>query len=154
MRLKTVVLDKALPREQQPTQESWTQIIPSARYTSDTHELSYDPATALVTLKGKHSTRLVHVSAVLFMEAEASASMDEATIDRVAAEMLKLPDPSAKRRGMPKGGWPKKVTEVPINHLPDGVTTSDVQKRLDKPEHWKTRQKREAAEAAKAQGGT
>lgn len=108
MKLKKLVLESPLPREVQPTSTTWTEVVPSAQYTSAKAQLDYDAGTGLVTIVSPHSTRCVHVSRVLFMEpAEAVDAL------KAAAERLDAASPvefaEVKRRGMPKGGWPKKV---------------------------------------------
>jgi hypothetical protein len=119
VKLKKLVLEAALPREVQPTSTTWTQVIPSAQYTSDGYELDYDPATALVRIKSPYSLRYVHVGRVLFMElaeAEPEPILKSYAADMgiaQAAAMPSLESIAPKRRGMPKGGWPKKVPEAP-----------------------------------------
>ncbi len=141
MKLRRVVLDVALPREVQPTQETWTQVVPSAQYTSDKCELDYDPASQLVTIKSKYSTRCVHASRVLFMEPEPVATND-AWLPKYVPAPLPTPTPAEMVADM------KAEIDSPVRL--SGIQYSDESApKVDKRTKAYRERKREREEAAK-----
>ncbi len=123
VKLKQVVLETALPASTfgATTQEAWQQMVPLARFLADSNELSYDPTTQLVRIKRQAKTIHVHISRVLFMELEETVAQRLETMSLAEAHeplMRDLPPLSPpKKRGMPKGGWPKKVAP----HVPGAL---------------------------------
>lgn len=67
MKLKRVILDNPI-KFHEGRQTQWEQVIPSARYEAPKFELSYDPASALVSITLGATTKLVHASRVAQME--------------------------------------------------------------------------------------
>ena len=113
MKLKMVVLEKPLPRNKVSNAQRWEETYPSARYTDDKFDLSYDPASQLVTISSKQvdDVKCVHAVNVWFMEPDVIAARP--AVPMTLAEPAQLNE-APKRRGMPKGGWPKKAApEVP-----------------------------------------
>ena len=67
MKLKRVILDNPI-KFHEGRQTQWEQVIPSARYEAPKFALSYDPASALVSITLGATTKLVHASRVAQME--------------------------------------------------------------------------------------